>query len=118
MPNIQAAKRLQRGIRHKRIRARLIGTAERPRLCIFRSHQWLTAQVIDDAQGKTLASVFEKKEQLTGKPVERARVLGAILAKRCAEKGIRAVVFDRGGYTYHGRVAAFADGARAGGLLF
>jgi large subunit ribosomal protein L18 len=118
MPNPQKEKRQHRMIRHRRVRSRIIGTTERPRLSVFRSHQWMFAQVIDDSRARTLVSAYEKSEKLSGKPAERARRLGAILAERCKEKGITAVVFDRGGYAYHGRVAAFAEGAREGGLQF
>ncbi len=118
MPNIQKQKAATRHRRHARVRARVVGSAARPRLSVFRSQQWMNVQLIDDAAGKTLVSLFERQEKLTGKPTERARALGLALATKAIEKGLKRVVFDRGGYVYHGRVAAFADGAREGGLEF
>jgi len=118
MLNPQKHKRTARLKRHARVRARIAGTASRPRLSVFRSHQWINAQLIDDTAGQTLLAAFEKVEKLAGLPVERARALGKILSARAREKGISVVVFDRGGYAYHGRVAAFAQGAREGGLQF
>lgn len=85
---------------------------------MFRSQQWMNVQLVDDATGRTSLSLFERKEKLPGKPTARARALGVVFAKKALEQGITAVVFDRGGYAYHGRVAAFADGAREGGLKF
>lgn len=85
---------------------------------MFRSHQWMSAQLINDTLGRTLSSIFERQEKLSGLPVERARALGKLFALRAKTSGIDQVVFDRGGYAYHGRVLAFADGAREGGLQF
>ncbi len=109
--------------RHRRVRARVSGTAERPRLNVFRSLSNIYAQVIDDATGRTLASAstIDKTvaKQIDGKgKVEAAKIVGQVLADRAKAAGISAVVFDRGGYRYHGRVAALAEGAREGGLNF
>jgi large subunit ribosomal protein L18 len=109
--------------RHRRIRLKMSGTAERPRLNVFRSLEHIYAQVIDDVAGHTLvsASTVDKKlaDQLQGKnKKEQAAVVGKALAERALASGINQVVFDRGGYLYHGRVKALADGAREGGLQF
>ncbi len=110
-------KREQRERRHNRVRARVIGTAARPRLSIYKSNTRLTAQLIDDTKGVTLAAVSSAEE--TGKtPRERAEAAAATLAKRAGEKGIKAVVFDRGGFQYVGTISAFADAARSAGLEF
>lgn len=108
-----------RVIRHQRVRKKIAGTAERPRLSVYRSLKQISAQVIDDATGTTLvsASSLEKGLGVTGN-VDGARKVGQELAKRAKEKGITAVVFDRGGFKYHGRVASLAEGAREGGLEF
>ena len=110
----------QRLKRHKRVRAKLSGTPERPRLNVFRSNANIYAQIIDDVNGVTLvsANTLEKEfEGATGN-CEAAKKVGAVLAERAKEKGIEEVVFDRGGYVYHGRIAALADGAREAGLKF
>ena len=109
--------------RHKRIRSRVSGTPERPRLNVYRSLTNIYAQVIDDLSGQTLASASTIDSavvaQLTGKnKVEAAKIVGQMVAERAKAAGISAVVFDRGGYQYHGRVAALAEGAREGGLNF
>ena len=109
--------------KHLRIRNRFSGTAERPRLAVFRSNNHMYAQVIDDVAGKTLvsASTLEKDIKSALKDtdnVEAAAYVGDVVAKRAMEKGIKAVVFDRGGYIYHGKVAALADAARKAGLEF
>lgn len=108
--------------RHWRLRKHINGTAERPRLNVFRSLSHIYAQVIDDGNGVTLASASsldkEIKGQNNGGNVEGAKLVGALVAKRALEKGITAVVFDRGGYLYHGRVAALAAAAREAGLKF
>lgn len=110
--------------RHYRVRARVAGTAERPRLNVFRSNKFLYVQVIDDAKGHTLAaaSTIQKalSEQLGGKTdtVAAATLLGKTIAARAKEKGIAKVCFDRGGYRYHGRIKAIADAAREAGLEF
>jgi large subunit ribosomal protein L18 len=105
---------------HTRIRKKLRGTSERPRLAIFRSVAHIYAQVIDDSKGVTLvaASSIEKSELKTGGNVEAAKEIGKRVAERAKEKGIAKVVFDRGGYLYHGRVKALADAAREAGLEF
>ena len=110
----------QRLKRHKRVRIKLSGTPERPRLNVFRSEKNIYAQIIDDVSGKTLvsASTVEKDFEDYGGNKSAARKVGITLAKRAAEKGITDVVFDRGGYVYHGRVQELAEGAREGGLNF
>ena len=110
----------QRIKRHQRVRGKISGTAERPRLSVFRSEKNIYAQIIDDAAGCTLvsASSVEKGFEGNGGNVEAAKKVGAMIAERALKKGIEEVVFDRGGYIYHGRVQALADGAREGGLKF
>ena len=109
-----------RSVVHKRIRRKLAGTAERPRLAVFRSVAHIYAQVIDDSQGKTLvsASSVDKGGKTNGGNVAAAKTIGTLVAQRAREKGIQKVVFDRGGYHYHGRVKALADAAREAGLEF
>ena len=106
--------------RHKKIRSKISGTAERPRLNVYRSLNHIYAQVIDDVKGVTLAaaSSVEKDFGMAGGNKAAARKVGELIAKRAAEKGITEVVFDRGGYVYHGRVQELAEGAREGGLKF
>ena len=109
--------------KHERIRKTLSGTAGRPRLCIFRSLNNLNAQLIDDLEGKTIISLSTldkefKKASPKGGNIKGASALGESLAKKALEKGITNVVFDRGGYLYHGRIKAFADSARKAGLKF
>ena len=110
--------------KHARIRKKISGTTECPRLAVFRSARHAYAQIIDDSTGKTLLSVSTlskdlKEEVKTAKnPIERYKLIGKIAAKKALEKNISKVVFDRGGYLYHGRVKALADGAREGGLKF
>ena len=106
--------------RHKRVRAKISGTASRPRLAVYRSNAHIAAQVIDDVAGVTLvsASTHEKDFQGNGGNKVAARAIGKLLAERANAKGITEVVFDRGGYLYHGRVSELADGAREGGLKF
>ena len=110
----------QRIKRHSRVRGKISGTAERPRLCVFRSESNIYAQVIDDVAGSTLvsASTVEKAFEGNGGNVAAAKKIGAAIAERALQKGIEEVVFDRGGYIYHGRVKALAEGAREGGLKF
>ena len=110
----------QRIKRHKRVRAKISGTAERPRLSVFRSESNIYAQIIDDVAGNTLvaASSVEKGFEGNGGNIEAAKKVGAMIAERALQKGIEEIVFDRGGYVYHGRVAALAEGAREGGLKF
>ncbi len=105
--------------RHRRVRKKVLGTAERPRLAVFRSNKHIYAQVIDDLSGRTIASASTMEADRRGgatATVEAAKQVGEALAARVKAAGITSVVFDRGGFTYHGRVAAVADGARAGGL--
>ena len=106
--------------RHQRVRGKISGTAERPRLSVFRSENNIYAQIIDDVAGNTLvsASSVEKGFEGNGGNVEAAKKVGAKVAERALQKGIEEVVFDRGGYIYHGRVQALADGAREAGLKF
>ena len=106
--------------RHARVRKKISGTAARPRLNVFRSTKHIYAQLIDDAKGVTLAaaSSVEKDFGMGGGNKEAARKVGTMIAKRAADKGIVDVVFDRGGYIYHGRVQELAEGAREGGLKF
>ena len=106
--------------RKVRVRKKIVGTDSRPRVCVFRSHKHIYAQVISDHQGKTLAAVSTLSEPLAAKAkgVEVAKLVGLALAKMCKEKNITEVVFDRNGFLYHGRVKAVADGAREGGLKF
>ncbi len=110
----------QRLKRHKRVRGKISGTPERPRLNVFRSETNIYAQVIDDVNGVTLvsASSLEKDFECEGTKTDAAKKVGQLVAERAKAKGIEAVVFDRGGYVYHGRVQALAEGAREGGLQF
>ncbi len=116
-------KRLARIKRHKRVRKNISGSSERPRLCIFRSLKHIYAQVIDDKEGITLVSLstlnpeIKRKEKYQGN-IKAAKMLGNLLAKKLEEKGIKKVVFDRGGYLYHGRVKAVAESARKGKIVF
>jgi large subunit ribosomal protein L18 len=105
---------------HRRIRRKLSGTADRPRLAVFRSVAHIYAQVIDDVAGATLvsASTVDKAGKTNGGNVAAAKTIGKLVAERAKEKGIKSVVFDRGGYQYHGRVKALADAAREAGLEF
>src|ERR1700683_5334652 len=105
---------------HKRMRARVAGTQERPRLAVFRSINHIYAQVIDDQQGQTLVAAASTEKDLKGKggTLDGAKLIGKTVAQRAKEKGITKVVFDRGGYLYHGRVKALADAAREAGLEF
>ena len=110
----------QRLKRHIRVRAKISGTAERPRLCVYRSNANISAQIIDDERGVTLvsASTLEASFEGIGSNKEAAKKVGLALAQRAIEKGISEVVFDRGGYIFHGRVSELAAGAREGGLKF
>ncbi len=119
----KADARLARERRHKRIRAKLIGTSTRPRLCVFRSLKHIYAQVIDDLAGHTLVSASSLEPEVRDKvamkkKVECAELVGSVVAQRALDKGIARVVFDRGGYKYHGRVKALAEAARKVGLDF
>jgi len=105
---------------HRRIRRKLQGTPERPRLAVFRSVAHIYAQIIDDAEGKTVAaaSSVDKSNRTNGGTIAAAKAIGKAVAERAKEKGISKVVFDRGGYQYHGRIKALAEAARAAGLEF
>ena len=111
----------QRRVRHKRLRARVRGTSERPRLAVFRSLRHIYAQVIDDTAGVTVAAASsqdgEVRGERDGKPkTEVSKLVGALVARRALARGVSKVVFDRGGYKYHGRAKTLADAAREGGL--
>ena len=104
---------------HHRIRKKISGSKERPRLSVYRSNGEIYAQIIDDTQGHTLVSVSSRTiKDLKGTKVEKSKEVGKSIAKMASDKGISSVVFDRGGYLYHGRVKSFAEGAREGGLQF
>ena len=114
-------KKESRKKRHRSLRKRVNGTSERPRLAVFRSTRHIYVQVIDDLEKKTLVSAADIEEalgEIKGPKKELAKQVGAAVAKKCLEKGIDKVVFDRAGYKYHGRVSALADGAREAGLKF
>jgi large subunit ribosomal protein L18 len=103
--------------RRRRVRSKVTGTAERPRVSIFRSNRGIHAQLVDDVSGRTLAAVSWTEGDLRGlKPMEQAGKAGELLAQRAKSAGVESAVFDRGGYQYHGKVKAFADGVREGGL--
>jgi large subunit ribosomal protein L18 len=115
----QATSPARRLKRRRRVRAKVRGSAERPRVSVFRSNRGLSAQLIDDDAGRTLAAVnWTEADLRTLTGVDGAKRAGEILAERARANGVESVVFDRGGYRYHGRVKAFADGAREGGLAF
>ncbi len=118
MPSLSV--RDARARRHRRVRAKIRGTAERPRLVVFRSNRGIEAQLVDDDSGRTLAgaSHLALKKGFKGDKSEQAAEVGKLLAASAKNAGIEACVFDRGGYLYHGRVKALADGAREGGLTF
>ena len=110
----------RRRIRY-RIRKKLEGSAERPRLSVFRSNKQIYTQVVDDKNGVTLVSASSREKAVSsasGKKMEKAAMVGKLIAEKCKEKGIESVVFDRGGYKYHGRVKSLAEAAREGGLKF
>jgi len=110
---------LSRQTRHKRVRGKVTGTAQRPRLNVFRSLSHIYAQLIDDVKGETLAAASSAEKGFGyGGNKEAAKKVGKTIAQRAADKGISEVVFDRGGYVYHGRVQELAEGAREGGLKF
>ena len=109
--------------RHQRIRNKIVGTKERPRLCIYKSNKHIYAQLVDDVEAKTLLSCSTVQPSLKTKikstwTKEAAKTIGEIIAKGATDKGIKSVIFDRGGNKYHGKVMAFADGARGAGLKF
>ncbi len=109
-------KHAKRAVRHTRLRAKIAGTAERPRLAVFKSNRFVYAQLIDDTKSITLASADSRKEK--GTMTEGAVAVGATIAKAAVAKGVTAVVFDRGGFKYQGLIAALADSARGNGLTF
>jgi large subunit ribosomal protein L18 len=111
-------KREGRMRRHRRVRGKVAGTAERPRLVVFRSNRGISAQLIDDATARTLAAANWKAASTSGSKTEQANEVGKALAAAAKTAGIEACVFDRAGYLYHGRVKALAEGAREGGLQF
>jgi large subunit ribosomal protein L18 len=119
MPATLAPHRL-RARRHKRVRKKIFGTAERPRLVVFRSNRGITAQLVDDLEGKTLAAASWQslKKSFKGNKTEQAAEVGKLLAENAKQADIEVVAFDRGGYLYHGRVKALAEAAREGGLKF
>lgn len=104
-------------IKH-RIRNKISGTSERPRISVYRSNKAIYAQIIDDVKGITLASANSLEDSVSGNKIDQSKAVGQLLAERAKSNSISAVVFDRGGYLYHGRVKALADGAREGGLDF
>ncbi|MHB8482579.1 MAG: 50S ribosomal protein L18 [Nitrospiria bacterium] len=115
-------KRDARLSRHERVRKKVAGTPERPRLSVFRSNLYLYAQIIDDSNGVTLTMASSQEKEIAKKKssnnIDTAKKLGLLLAKRAKEKKITQVVFDKGGYLYHGKIKALADAAREGGLIF
>ncbi len=113
-------KRQKKERRHRRIRAKISGTAERPRLCVFCSNKHTYAQLIDDEKGKTIISAKDTELKIKGKKGKTATAfeVGKLIAEKAIKNKINKVVFDRGGYIYHGRVKALAEGAREGGLIF
>ena len=104
--------------RHRRVRKKVVGTPERPRLAVFRSNRHIYAQLIDDYAGRTLAAASTLKDANGGDPKAAAKAVGSALAKRAKDAGVTQAAFDRGGFKYHGRVQAVAEGAREGGLEF
>ena len=118
---VKKSKKIARAVRHARIRKVLEGTSARPRLAVYRSNKHISAQIIDDSKQVTLvsASTFENGNKFEiGSNIEAAKKIGELVAKRALEAGITEVVFDRGGYIYHGRIQVLADAARAAGLKF
>ncbi|MEK7161640.1 MAG: 50S ribosomal protein L18 [Patescibacteria group bacterium] len=116
--NQQKHKNLKRTIRHTRVRSRISGEAARPRLAVFKANRHIYAQLIDDEAGKTLVQSSSLEVKTKGKKSELAIEVGKAIAVKAIAKGIKSVKFDRGGFAYHGRVKALAEGARAGGLEF
>ena len=113
-------RKMERARRHARVRTKISGTAERPRLCVYRSNNNLFVQVIDDTKGNTIAcaSTLDKEVKVKHSNKEAAKEVGTMIAKKAIEKNIKTVVFDRGGYIYHGVVKELAEAAREGGLKF
>ena len=120
---MSATKEKARKARHFRVRKKVAGTAESPRMNVFRSVKHIYAQVIDDRSGKTLVAASSIDKELKGKistggNIEAAKTVGSLVAKRALDQGVKKIVFDRGGYIYHGRIKALAEAAREGGLEF
>jgi large subunit ribosomal protein L18 len=111
-----ASKRVARIRRHRRVRKRILGSSERPRLAVYRSNRHIYAQLIDDLSARTLAAASDSQAEAEGDKKARAKAVGKLIADRAKQLGVQQVVFDRGGRLYHGRVAALAEGAREGGL--
>ena len=118
MTNKQQHKQLKHQLRKGRVRAKVSGTDARPRLAVFRSNSQIYAQLIDDVTGKTLAASSSVTLKATGDKTSQAQAVGKSIAEQAVAKGLKAAVFDRGGYKYHGRVKALADAAREAGLQF
>jgi large subunit ribosomal protein L18 len=118
MKNTQKVIQAKAARRRVRIRVKLFGTAQKPRLSVFRSAKHLFLQLIDDSVGKTLVSVKDQELKSTSKPMDKAKECGQLLAKKAATAGITEAIFDRGVNKYHGRIKSVADGAREGGLKF
>ncbi|NNF05142.1 MAG: 50S ribosomal protein L18 [Candidatus Eisenbacteria bacterium] len=123
MSKIAVKRREGRIRRHRRVRKKIVGTTERPRLCVKRSLKHMSAQIVDDTTMKTLVSVTSVSKELQGKlgdksKIEASKMLGVLVAEKAKAAGISQVAFDRGGFVYHGRIKALADGAREGGLEF
>lgn len=118
MKNLQKTKRQNKKSRQRRVRAKIFGTAQKPRLCVFRSNSHIYAQLIDDAAGRTLLSAHDFELAVKDKKTDRAKQVGRLIAEKAKKRNITEVIFDRAGYTYHGRVSALAQGARDGGLTF
>jgi len=116
--NLQKIKQQKRTLRHNRVRSVVSGSAQRPRLSVFRSAQHIYAQLIDDVTGKTLAAASSLEVKNAGKKTDAGSAVGTLIGQKGKAAGITAVVFDRGGYKYHGRVKALADAAREAGLQF
>ena len=117
MPKDKDSRKL-RLVRHARVRKKVIGVPERPRLCVFRSLRYIYAQIIDDTSGRTLVAASSKEAEASGTKVAVSQAVGKLVAERAKSAGITQVIFDRGGYKYHGRVKALAEGSREGGLTF
>ncbi len=116
--NKNKQKNLKLAIRHKRVRSRVVGIAERPRLAVFKANRHIYAQLIDDTAGKTLVAASSAEVKTKGKKSDVAKEVGKMIATKAMVKNIKAVKFDRGGFPYHGRVKSLAEGAREGGLEF
>jgi large subunit ribosomal protein L18 len=116
--NLQKQKKAKRIIRHKRVRSRISGTGEKPRLAVFKSNTHIYAQVIDDGSGKTIASSSSMELKTKAKKGDAAKEVGKAVAAKVLAKNIKKIKFDRGGFSYHGRIKSLAEGAREGGLEF